>query len=144
MYSKGTMCSDSMVSTNSTMDFSVKKITKTDEGYLVGGAGTLAEVSKILDIFEENPYDKISGKAEELASIENSEALVVNPDGDVFMFFDKYFFEITPTPDFICIGSGKDVANGVMEMGGTPEKAVEIACKYVHGCGGKLQKVELD
>ena len=42
------MCSDSMVSTNSTMDFSAKKITKTDEGYLGWGGVTLAAVSRNL------------------------------------------------------------------------------------------------
>ena len=41
----------------------------------------------------------------------------------------------------IRIGAGREIAYGVLEMGGTARQAVEIACKRLDLCGGGVDEL---
>jgi ATP-dependent protease HslVU (ClpYQ) peptidase subunit len=141
-YSKGTLASDSYVTTGSGhIDGNVRKIIKTDEGHLVGAAGDLSQVSEFLDIFEDLKLGEIEESASELFSeLDEIEGILVTKK-KVLVFVSGYFNNIGA--DFYALGNGAPVAKGAMEMGASPERAVEIASKYTLGCGGPIQVVKL-
>lgn len=54
-----------------------------------------------------------------------------------------FHYERTPYPiasrdDFIAFGCGREVALGVMAMGGDAIKAVEIASRFIYSCGNGI------
>lgn len=50
-------------------------------------------------------------------------------------------FDVNEVTDHFAYGSGMFLALGAMELGATPERAVEVAIKYDLYCGGKVTKI---
>lgn len=60
------------------------------------------------------------------------EALVIDPEGNVFYFNDGFYPTGPLTADFFAIGSGAEYAMGALECGASAEQAVAVACKFDH------------
>lgn len=141
-YSKGVLASDSTVTTQSGYtDGSVRKIVKTPEGLLVGAAGSLAQVSSFLDLFEDHDIDTLWSNPAWFKEYDEIEGIMIDVEGEVSIFIDGVFCDIKE--EFYALGNGSPVAKGAMAMGATSEQAVEIASRFTLGCGGDIQKVEL-
>lgn len=137
------MASDSLIITGTGLvEGTIRKILKTDEGYLVGAAGDLAQVTRFLDLFDDNKLEAILEEGSELFDkMDEIEGLVVEPGGKVLIYYGGYFSPVEA--EFYSIGSGAPIAKGAMSMGADPIRAVEISTKFSTSCGGPLQKVEL-
>lgn len=61
-------------------------------------------------------------------------AIIVRPDGAVFLAEDVYFSGPIETTCY-AIGSGADFALGAMACGATAEEAVRVACRFDDHCG---------
>lgn len=66
---------------------------------------------------------------------------IIVKDKKVFWFTD--YLEVNEVTDHFAYGSGMFLALGAMELGATPERAVEVAIKYDLYCGGKVTKITI-
>lgn len=57
-------------------------------------------------------------------------ALIVRPNGDLFLADDSLHFSGPIDCEFYAIGSGGDYAIGALAMGATVERAIEIAAQF--------------
>jgi len=71
------------------------------------------------------------------------EALLVKPDGEVFLFVDAYYPSGPLIGDVFTIGSGKKYALGAYRAGANAVQAVEIAIQCDSMCGGPIAAVTL-
>ncbi len=61
--------------------------------------------------------------------------LIVVRNGELFVYGRTPYPERLECDDFAAFGVGREAALGAMEMGAGAEKAVEVASKWVVGCG---------
>lgn len=66
-------------------------------------------------------------------------ALLVRPDGSVFLADDSVYFSGPIETEFYAIGSGSHYAMGAMALGATAGLAVEVACRFDPHCGGPIR-----
>jgi hypothetical protein len=71
------------------------------------------------------------------------EALLVKPNGDVFLFSDSYYAAGPLTGDVFTVGSGKKYALGALRAGADAQRAVEVACECDTMCGGPVTALKL-
>lgn len=64
-------------------------------------------------------------------------ALIVKPNGDVYLAADSCYFSGPIQCDCYAIGSGSEFAFGAMAMGASAEQAVRIAMMHDPNCGGE-------
>ncbi len=135
-YKDGVMCSDSQVQVGTLRTGTMKKVFKTKDGWLVGGAGDCNEIQRFFKWMEgdRNP--------DEALKFENMSGIVVSPKGEVF-WADSNLDLYSTDVEFAAVGSGEKLAIGAMAMGASAEEAVRVCIKYDTGCGGKIQKVKL-
>ena len=63
-------------------------------------------------------------------------AIEIRRDGTV-IYYERHPFPLGFLPAaFHAIGAGGECALGAMAMGATAQQAVEVACKFITGCGG--------
>lgn len=72
----------------------------------------------------------------------NFTAILVDPDGQVFISIDSYFFTGPLTGEYFAIGSGDHYALGAMAMGAGAVEAVEIAMLHDAWTGGKVCSID--
>lgn len=133
-YRDGVMASDSLIVHGTRYTGTVKKVTKTKDGWLAGGAGQVSDVNQFLEWAET--------RDPETPPLEALNALLVSPKGVVYCVEnDLAPYEVKA--EFFSEGSGDQIAMGAMAMGASAEEAVKIAIKYNIGCGGKIQVVKL-
>lgn len=70
------------------------------------------------------------------------EAIIIDPSGTVFQI-DPTGYLIEIKADHFSLGAGSEMALGAMDFGASAREAVELVCKRVHGCGGKIVELEL-
>jgi 20S proteasome alpha/beta subunit len=68
----------------------------------------------------------------------NFTAILVDPDGQVFMALDSYFFTGPLEAEYFAIGSGDHYAMGALAMGAGAVEAVEIAKVHDAWTDGKI------
>lgn len=71
------------------------------------------------------------------------EALLVKPDGEIFLFVDAYYPSGPLVGDVFTIGSGKKYALGALRAGANPIQAVEVAIRCDSMCGGPVAALTL-
>jgi hypothetical protein len=62
-------------------------------------------------------------------------AIIVRPNGDVFLSYDSLYFSGPIDSRQHAIGSGSDFALGALEMGATIDQAIAVACRLDACCG---------
>ena len=70
--------------------------------------------------------------------------LVVARPGQGLVYYERYPVPITVVDPFRAWGSGREVALGAMAMGADAIKAVEIASRFVIGCGRGCDSVRIN
>lgn len=113
-------------------------------GYTIGVAGRYAECLAFIDMMEDE-IERLRVQQTTFLPIpenvvedmDNFSAILVSPDGDVFVFESSRFSIPSQTP--ICIGSGSEYAYGALAMGATAAEAVEVASKYDLYTGGEIK-----
>lgn len=134
-YKDGVLASDSLIQAGGMRSGSATKIIKTRDGFLAGGAGEMGKMVRFLRWAD-------GDKSEPTEDLEGFEGILVYPDGRVISY-DGTGEPLDIKSEFYALGTGSDIAIGVMEMGGTPQQAVKAAIKWSTGCGGKVQVVKL-
>lgn len=139
-----TLACDSQLSDGSFAWAETKKIKRVN-GWLIGFAGNLDLGTLYMQKFD--PAIIESGKnLPALSTTERNdafEALAISPKGEIYYLETSGIITKLETEGFTAIGCGCSVAMGVMFAGGSAVLAVKAACKYRHGCGGKIHKLRL-
>jgi ATP-dependent protease HslVU (ClpYQ) peptidase subunit len=71
------------------------------------------------------------------------DALLVNTDGEVYLFSDAYYPSGPLMGDVFTVGSGKKYALGAFHAGASASQAVEAAIACDTMCGGPVATLEL-
>lgn len=139
-YRDGVMASDSGIFIGDVLIGNVKKIIKTDDGFLAGACGNAEDSSLFLDVASEGMDDDMVFSEE--CKFISLNALYVNPKGEVFSVGNKgYPFKVDAP--FYAEGAGAEIALGAMAAGASAEEAVEIAIKYSIWCTGPVKTIKL-
>lgn len=116
-------------------------------GYTIGVAGRYAEclafVSMFEDVVERESLRQITSipiPENIVEDMDNFNAIVVSPYGEVFFYESSRFSTPSDTP--VCIGSGSEYAYGALAMGADAVKAIECAMKYDLFTGGEIKSVQ--
>lgn len=115
------------------VDSTAVKVRQLSDGRLYGSAGEAAFSAMVVEWLEGG--SKPDFKPEEFV------ALVLSPSGEVHHISEICHLIQIDSP--AAIGSGIDFALGAMAAGASVQKAVEIACKYDPGSGGKITVLEV-
>lgn len=124
------IASDRMCTWGDTLS-TTRKIFKLANGNIVGFTGTLG-AGLAMKHWYENGAD-----IDKFPDVQKSDdwTTFVVADHGWLMFYEKQPFPIEVIDKFYAFGSGREVALGVMAMGGSAIQAVKIASKYCSGCG---------
>lgn len=132
-YKDGVLAADMQV-TAGNRKFQFSKARHTKDGGLVGGAGNLAQVIKVLRWVAEGMDDDKPDFGDE----GEFECIWVSPDGSVYLLDDA--LEPMKIEDgFLAIGSGGPYAVAAMHLGRSPEEAVEVAARFDPATSGPVQ-----
>lgn len=71
------------------------------------------------------------------------EALLVKPNGEIFLFDDAYYCAGPMVGSFFTIGSGRKYAYGALMAGADAKAAVEVAIACDTWCGGPVAQISL-
>lgn len=133
------LAADRQASYNDTIH-TVQKLWKLDNGEVVAVVGSLANGLLV------NEWYTNGAKKEEYPECQKEDnwakIIVVSKEG--CFYYDDQRLPIRVIDPFCAWGIGRDVALGVMEMGGDAIKAVEIASKYKDGCGRGCDYVAIE
>lgn len=114
----------------------VRKVHKLRSGSLIGFAGTLAMIQKVVAEVKKNPHgDIIIKPGEEI------EGLLIYADGEVAQLDSAGWTKVRA--DYYSIGSGAIAARVAMRLGKSAAEAVKIAMEFDPGTGGRVQTVRL-
>ena len=110
------------------------KIVQLRGGRIVGCTG---------DIFAQSLFISFLERGGNFPNIRSNsfEALVLNPDGDCYIYDGSGGSSKISTPQ--AIGSGGAAALVAMSCGKSPKEAVEIACRYDCFSGGEITSIAL-
>ena len=156
VYRDGVMASDSRITDNGIVRGSVSKIFRAPYGLIAGASGEHGAAKRFERWLCDQRFD--GGFPAPIASSCGSEfdpktepgcfsAIVVHPStgghaASTWLVDHRgTFFPIEA--DFICEGSGREIAMGACAMGAGPVEAVLIAIQYDTGCGGEVQVLNL-
>lgn len=116
-----------------------RKLTRLDDGSVVGMAGDSAGGELVLD------WLKRGGKREDVPNVDPGDFEVVvlrlYPDGRLRYLSAPFLVELEVDAPF-AIGSGKKYARGAMLAGASPVEAVRIAALVDIGTGGDVLELE--
>lgn len=110
------------------------KIRRLSDGSMVGVSGSVAALQLVAEWLDGGCEGRFRGP-------EDSEYLVISPDGDVHQIQDGIMFEIED--DIPYMGSGGQVALGAMAQGATAQEAVMIASRYDINSGDGVDMLQL-
>lgn len=116
------------------------KIHRLEDGTRVGiVSAVLGEPEKFLAWMKEGAdRTKWTGDKPDLR------ALIIHPNGEVFLADDSIWFSGPIECATYAIGSGGDFALGAMAMGASAKQAVYVACDLDVHCGAPVQTLEPD
>lgn len=122
------LASDSAVNANEVALGGMKKIFRLPSRALVGFAGYVSETMELLDLLR----SELSPPKKLLRKFRGAHALVVHPDGEVWMIECENGrpSHIQIAADYHAIGSGRDIALGAMAAGASARRAVLAAAKH--------------
>lgn len=114
--------------------FRFSKVRQTKDGGLVGGAGNLSHVIKVLRWVAEGMGDD----APDFGDEGEFECIWISPDGAVHLL-DEALEPMRVEDGFLAIGSGGNYATAAMACGKSPEEAVEVAARFDPATSGPVQ-----
>lgn len=135
----GIMCSDNQETTEHGHAYACKKIYKVTsgrfKGHIIGTVGGSFSSMLFVDWYRAGGVRNVSKEclADGISTVDVYgehdlfECVILTPKG--ILVVDKSFRPIPVIGDTYAAGSGGAIARGVLDMGGTAEKAVRIACK---------------
>ena len=131
------MASDSLMSDDkAATSASVPKFWRI-KGWLIGGAGSFADVIKVIDELKGQKTDPAITLREVDVKIKDVDLLLLSPSGKLYMSEDGS----SPLPisdGFAAIGSGAQGALVAMHLGTTPAEAVRAVKKVDPSTGGRI------
>lgn len=135
-YRDGVMAADSLISSMEIRRGRVRKIVRTETGWLCGASGYCGEVVRFLE------WSRTAiGAAEAKFSIDVEDgdfaAVAVSPAGEVEHFDHKGHRFYVEAP-FYAIGAGREIAIGAMAHGASAEQAAQYAIDWAVSCGGPV------
>lgn len=141
-YKSGIMCSDSRITSEGTIVGNTKKIFKSPDGWIAGGAGGATITQRVREFMSE-PINDISFRLSMSNPCRGGDQIILAaPDGKMFSITENGFYEVEA--DYQVEGSAYKVAMGAMEFGASARQAVEVAIKLEPGmCGGPIQELKL-
>lgn len=129
-----TMAADGLVQQDGLIfDYNFIKLARLDNGSILGVCGSAFDLASFI---------RFICFGEPLDAWENSEALLLKPDGSVWCYNHKG--QAIEQPKVSAIGSGASLAYGALEHGASPKEAVEIAIHRHTCCGGRVTVLSLD
>ncbi len=139
-YRNGVMAGDGRVTVKDWIDNDdTRKVRKLGDGSICGAAGSNNQCLVFYKLMEEAAKEE--DKTLPDLKLKNIEALLVGPD-KLIWFWGGVCWEKITLP-YYAVGSGYRIANTAMDAGASAKKAVEIVCKRVTSCGGKITTVKL-
>ena len=121
------------------------KITKcVNTGRLIGASGnwnaSVAMINWVLAGEDITKFPPSQNDKDDWARV-----LIIEPDKSIWEY-ERYPVRTRtfPLSTFHAIGSGREVAYGALEMGADAVTAVQIASKYVEGCGCGVDTLTLE
>jgi 20S proteasome alpha/beta subunit len=140
VYRDGIIASDSAITEGGVLIGTARKIARVQAGWLVGAVGCAIDIERFLTVFSHlrstsrNPPQLVQLTANVQAGFTG---LVVGPEDATI--YEKGGCFVLDAPKGIAIGSGADIARGVMWTGQRPEMAVLAAIELCGSCGGAMQ-----
>lgn len=128
-YKDGVMAADSRAFSGDSGYIGTKmKIRRLPDGRLIGASSSRVGAGEaILDWYAAGADIK---NRPDGVDRDDVNLLVVHPDGRAQIANDGWTLTGMLSNPYFAIGSGVEYAQAVLEFGGTPEQAVEIACKF--------------
>lgn len=138
-YRDGIMAADSVGTVGDMAVGDHRKVVRSALGFIAGASGDSGDSQRFLGwILDHGPKNGESF----VPNDPDMGCMWVSPDGTVTRLGMKGTPYIITAP-FHAMGAGREIALGAMAAGATAEQAVEIAIKYIFGCGGPVQVVKL-
>ncbi|MGH8172309.1 MAG: hypothetical protein ACREPX_04135 [Rhodanobacteraceae bacterium] len=123
-YRAGILASDTQVTSTDGTKVHMRKIGRLPDGSHYGFAGNVKDINRVLRWIEEGtPKRKKPRPTEEI------EAILIKPDGAIFVINDALEFEQI-LDKFFAIGSGGTYARAAMACGRSAVAAVKIAARF--------------
>ncbi len=138
-YRDGIMAADSRAYSGDKNPFGSKtKIHRLPDGSLFGASSSkVGVVDKLRRLTVEH------GVSATFPTVVEGQALLVKPNGDVFLFNEQDGFSGPIRTTFCAIGSGEQYAMGAFHMGADAARAVSIACECDVWTGGEITVLAL-
>lgn len=123
VFRDGVLAADTAVFDRGCYCGQTEKIFKSPNGSLFGAAGAIGDLIRFKEwmLAGEPEADRPQFKDED------SEAVVIRPDGTVHWFGTRDHAQINSADNYYAIGSGFLIAMGAMAHGATAEEAINIA-----------------
>jgi len=136
MAADGRMCTGDLIVNDETV-----KIFHARDGSVVGTSGDAAMGELVREWFQkgENP-NKIPSLTMPKEDDSPVSALILRPDGRVEWM--NHHFACVPFARVAAIGSGSEVAIGLMMTGMSPREAVEAVARQVTSVGGRIMELK--
>lgn len=132
-YKQGVLAGDTMVSFGGTKcPGEQRKVHRLRNGCLFGWAGLLEQAAVLRKAVE-------AGERDNPPKLKDLHALLVEPDGKVWMYEGVNWFP--SKQPYSAYGTGHDFALAVMAFGGSAKDAVRVAIKLDKSSGGRVQWV---
>ena len=113
--------------------YSIRKLWDLDGGGAIAVTGNQGRCLALKRWYEDGAYIR-EWPAFSKEETEYATLIVVKPNGRV-VYYEQYPDAIEVIDNFSAWGCGREAALGALEMGADAIKAVEVACKYITGCG---------
>lgn len=138
VYRDGIMAADSLVTSGGTRTDYVNKLATNKAGWVGGAAGDFMDCRAFSKWVKAGCKKEFKG-----AEVKDGlAALLLSPTGDVFYIDDTNRKTQINSATYHCVGSGRDIAMGALEMGATAEQAVAVAIKLNTSCGGIIHTLK--
>ncbi len=148
-YRDGIMAGDTLVTLYGTRDSMTEKVRKTKSGWLVGGCGSLGELTTAFR-WAEKCLQKDGSIRDRAPESKRLDLILVAPDGTTYGLSScgdggsSGGWPAKVTGMFMAAGSGADLARGAMALNAPADLAVRVAMSFDTGSGGEVQVVKLD
>ncbi len=131
------LCADTLVVAEGQPKVHTKKLTKTEDGHLIGFCGSVRDAKRLLLWFHRGHVLKRLPELEACSLLivtPQRQVITVDSDGTVCPLLDHRF----------AIGSGSAYALGALAMDASGPEAIEVAMRFDTSTGGDVQWLELD
>jgi len=112
-------------------------------GWLVGAAKSSYPINVFLEWFRDNLEDEQLSESLEFME-DDFEALVVDPDGEVYLYNMYLCPSSLGQVDYYATGSASKIAFPLLDLGHTLDEVIDQCCKWDTFCKSPSQRIEFD